>query len=47
MPATRGVSEDGYTKIHLPAAKTDRPLRFVTKGTYSLPGKLKNAEEEE
>ncbi|WP_162549886.1 hypothetical protein [Hymenobacter nivis] len=47
MPVTRGVSEDGYPKIHLPAAETGRPLRFVTEGAYSLLGKLKNAKEEE
>lgn len=47
VPVTRGVSEDGYTEIHLPAAETGRPLRFVTEGAYSLLGKLKNAEEEE
>jgi cobalt-zinc-cadmium efflux system membrane fusion protein len=47
VPVTRGVSEDGYTEVHLPAAEQGKPLRFVTEGAYSLLGKLKNAEEEE
>jgi cobalt-zinc-cadmium efflux system membrane fusion protein len=47
VPVTRGVSEDGYTEIHLPAAEQVKPLRFVTEGAYALLGKLKNAEEEE
>jgi cobalt-zinc-cadmium efflux system membrane fusion protein len=47
VPVTRGVSEDGYTEIHLPAAEQGKPLRFVTEGAYALLGKLKNAEEEE
>ncbi len=44
---TRGVSGNGYAEIHPPAAETGKPLRFVTEGTYSLLGALKNAEEEE
>ncbi|GAA3975638.1 efflux RND transporter periplasmic adaptor subunit [Hymenobacter antarcticus] len=47
VPVTRGVSEDGYTEVRLPAAEQGRPLRVVTEGAYSLLGKLKNAEEEE
>ncbi len=47
VPVTRGVSEDGYTEIHLPAAEQGKRLRFVTEGAYALLGKLKNAEEEE
>ena len=47
VPVTRGVSEDGYTEVHLPAAEQGKPLRFVTGGAYALLGKLKNAEEEE
>ncbi len=47
VPVTRGVSEDGYSEVHLPAAEQGRPLRFVTEGAYSLLGKLKNAAEEE
>jgi cobalt-zinc-cadmium efflux system membrane fusion protein len=47
VPVTRGVSEDGYTEIHLPAAEQGKPLRFVTEGAYALLGKLKNSEEEE
>ena len=47
VPVTRGVSEDGYTEIHLPAAEQGKLLRFVTEGAYALLGKLKNAEEEE
>ena len=47
VPVTRGVSEDGYTEFHLPAAEQGKPLRFVVEGAYSLLGKLKNAEEEE
>ncbi|MBF9219474.1 efflux RND transporter periplasmic adaptor subunit [Hymenobacter ruricola] len=47
VPVTRGVSEDGYTEVHLPAAEQGQPLRFVTAGAYALLGKLKNAEEEE
>ena len=47
VPVTRGVSEDGYTEVHLPAAEQGKPLRFVTEGAYALLGKLKNAEEEE
>lgn len=47
VPVTRGVSEDGYTEVRLPATEQGRPLRFVTEGAYSLLGKLKNAEEEE
>jgi cobalt-zinc-cadmium efflux system membrane fusion protein len=47
VPVTRGVSEDGYSEIHLPAAEQGKPLRFVTEGAYALLGKLKNAEEEE
>ncbi|OGX87924.1 hypothetical protein BEN47_10375 [Hymenobacter lapidarius] len=47
VPVMRGVSEDGYTEFHLPAAELGKPLRFVVEGAYSLLGKLKNAEEEE
>lgn len=47
VPVTRGVSEDGYTEVHLPAAEQGKSLRFVVEGAYSLLGKLKNAEEEE
>ena len=47
VPVTRGVSEDGYTEFHLPAAERGKPLRFVVEGAYSLLAKLKNAEEEE
>ncbi|MDO7848599.1 efflux RND transporter periplasmic adaptor subunit [Hymenobacter sp. M29] len=47
VPVTRGVSEDGYTEFHLPAAEQGKPLRFVVEGAYALLGKLKNAEEEE
>ena len=47
VPVTRGVSEDGYTEVRLPAAEQGPPLRVVTEGAYSLLGKLKNAEEEE
>ncbi|MCC3154795.1 efflux RND transporter periplasmic adaptor subunit [Hymenobacter sp. BT770] len=47
VPVTRGVSEDGYTEVHLNAAEQGKPLRFVTEGAYSLLSKLKNAEEEE
>ena len=46
VPVTRGVSEDGYTELHLPAAEQGKPLRFVVEGAYSLLGKLKNTEEE-
>jgi cobalt-zinc-cadmium efflux system membrane fusion protein len=47
VPVTRGVSEDGFTEFHLPAAEQGKELRFVVEGAYSLLGKLKNAEEEE
>jgi cobalt-zinc-cadmium efflux system membrane fusion protein len=47
VPVTRGVSEDGYTEFHLPAAEQGKSLRFVVEGAYSLLGKLKNAEKEE
>ena len=47
VPVSRGVSEDGYTEFHLPAAELGKPLRFVVEGAYSLLSKLKNAEEEE
>ena len=47
VPVTRGVSEDGYTEVHLPAAEQGKTLRFVTAGAYALLGKMKNAEEEE
>ena len=47
LPVTRGVNEDGYTEVRLPAAEQGRPLRVVTEGAYSLLGKLKNAEGEE
>ena len=47
VPVTRGVSEDGYTEVRLPATERGKPLRFVTGGAYSLLGKMKNAEEEE
>ena len=47
VPVTRGVSEDGYTEVHLPAVEQGKSLRFVTEGAYALLGKLKNAEEEE
>jgi cobalt-zinc-cadmium efflux system membrane fusion protein len=47
VPVTRGVSEDGYTEFHLPAAEQGKPLLFVVEGAYALLGKLKNAEEEE
>ncbi|MDB5270107.1 MAG: hypothetical protein JWP58_3147 [Hymenobacter sp.] len=47
VPVTRGVNEDGYTEVHLPATEQGQSLRFVTEGAYSLLGKLKNAEEEE
>jgi cobalt-zinc-cadmium efflux system membrane fusion protein len=47
VPVTRGVSEDGYSEVRLPAAEANRSLRFVTEGAYALLGKLKNAAEEE
>ena len=47
VPVTRGVSEDGYTEVHLAATEQGKLLRFVVEGAYSLLGKLKNAEEEE
>ncbi|MGI4872641.1 MAG: efflux RND transporter periplasmic adaptor subunit [Janthinobacterium lividum] len=47
VPVTRGVSEDGYSEVHLPAAEAGKSLRFVTEGAYALLGKLKNAAEEE
>jgi membrane fusion protein, heavy metal efflux system len=46
VPVTRGVSEDGYTEVHLPAAEQGQPLRIVIEGAYALLGKLKNTEEE-
>ena len=47
VPVTRGVNEDGYTEVRLPAVEQSPALRVVTEGAYSLLGKLKNAEEEE
>ncbi|HEX8325918.1 MAG TPA: efflux RND transporter periplasmic adaptor subunit [Hymenobacter sp.] len=47
VPVTQGVSEDGYTEVHLPTSAQGQSLRFVTQGAYSLLGKLKNAEAED
>jgi cobalt-zinc-cadmium efflux system membrane fusion protein len=47
MPVTRGVRENGYTEIRLPAAEMGKPLRFVVEGAYSLPGQLKTVEGKE
>lgn len=44
VPVTRGMSEDGYTEVYLPAAEQGKPLCFVTEGVYALPSKLKSTE---
>jgi cobalt-zinc-cadmium efflux system membrane fusion protein len=42
-----GVSENGYTAVHLPAALDAGKTQVVLKGAYDLLGILKNSEEEE
>lgn len=43
---TKGISENGFTEVKMPAGSTENP-RFVLKGAYALLSKLKNSEEEE
>jgi cobalt-zinc-cadmium efflux system membrane fusion protein len=42
----KGISENGYTEVKLPAG-TDGKAQFVVKGAYSLLSALKNSESEE
>lgn len=41
-----GVSENGYTEVSLPEGMDISSVTVVTKGAFSLLGKLKNSEEE-
>jgi cobalt-zinc-cadmium efflux system membrane fusion protein len=43
---TKGISENGFTEVKMPAGSNESP-QFVLKGAYALLSKLKNAEEEE
>ncbi|WP_229212914.1 efflux RND transporter periplasmic adaptor subunit [Dyadobacter soli] len=42
----KGISENGFTEVKMPADSTGSP-QFVLKGAYALLSKLKNSEEEE
>lgn len=42
----KGISENGYTEVKLPA-ETDDKAQFVVRGAYSLLSALKNSESEE
>jgi cobalt-zinc-cadmium efflux system membrane fusion protein len=45
VDVTKGISEDGYTAVRLPANfKPETPV--VVKGAYSLLAKMLNVEEE-
>lgn len=46
LEVTKGISENGFTEVKLPAGSRESP-QFVLKGAYALLSKLKNAEEEE
>lgn len=43
---TKGISENGFTEVKMPAGSDESP-QFVLKGAYALLSKLKNSEEEE
>lgn len=45
LEVTKGISENGFTEVRLPAG-SDENKHFVLKGAYTLLSKLKNAEEE-
>lgn len=46
VEVTRGISENGFTEVKMPAGSSESP-QFVLKGAYTLLSKLKNSEEEE
>ncbi|MDR6808614.1 cobalt-zinc-cadmium efflux system membrane fusion protein [Dyadobacter sp. BE34] len=46
VEVTRGISENGFTEVKMPAGAGEIP-QFVLKGAYTLLSKLKNSEEEE
>ena len=46
VEVTKGISENGYTEVKMPAGSSESP-QFVLKGAYALLSKLKNSEEEE
>lgn len=46
IEVAKGISENGYTEVKLPAG-TDVKAQFVVKGAYSLLSALKNSESEE
>lgn len=46
LEVTKGISENGFTEVKIPAGSHENP-QFVLKGAYALLSKLKNADEEE
>lgn len=46
LEVTKGISENGFTEVKIPAESNESP-QFVLKGAYALLSKLKNADEEE
>lgn len=46
LEITKGISENGFTEVKMPAGNTESH-QFVLKGAYALLSKLKNADEEE
>ncbi|MGG7661861.1 efflux RND transporter periplasmic adaptor subunit [Dyadobacter sp. BHUBP1] len=46
VEVTKGISENGFTEVKMPAGAAESP-QFVLKGAYTLLSKLKNSEEEE
>lgn len=46
LEVTKGISENGFTEVKMPAGSHENP-QFVLKGAYALLSKLKNADEEE
>jgi len=46
VEVTKGISENGFTEVKMPAGSSGSP-QFVLKGAYALLSKLKNSEEEE
>ncbi|WP_353718483.1 efflux RND transporter periplasmic adaptor subunit [Dyadobacter sp. 676] len=46
VEVSKGISENGFTEVKMPAESRESP-EFVLKGAYALLSKLKNAEEEE
>ncbi|WP_291193905.1 efflux RND transporter periplasmic adaptor subunit [Dyadobacter sp.] len=46
VEVAKGISENGFTEVKMPAGGNESP-QFVLKGAYALLSKLKNSEEEE